>query len=197
MSARPSSGRGSGGERRNRLGQRLVDRWRQEVRTVVGPASGVIVDVGGGGGAALAHLGVEAAPVVVVVADLDEARERRDRRGWLPVVADPAALPLASACADLVTCVAVLEGLASPRPVVRELARTTGGRCVVSVPWEPWHRLGDLSGGRHVRRLGRDPDHVQAFTPKRLVRVLRRGFRDVTLHPCLPWLIAESRGPRP
>ncbi len=66
MSGRPSTGRGPGEGRRNRLAQRLVDRWREEVRTVVGPAGGVVVDVGGRGGPALAHLGVEARPVVVV-----------------------------------------------------------------------------------------------------------------------------------
>ena len=45
-------------------------------------------------------------------------------------------------------------------------------------------------------RLGNDPEHVQAFGPKSLVRALRREFRDVELHPCFPWLVAECRGPK-
>jgi len=64
------------------------------------------------------------------------------------------------------------------------------------VPWEPWFRLGNLGRGKNLGRFGNDPEHVQAFTPKRLVRALKRDFRDVTLHPCFPWLIAECRGPK-
>ena len=70
------------------------------------------------------------------------------------------------------------------------------GRCVVSVPWEPWFRLGNLGRGKNVRRLGNDPEHVQFFTPGRLRRALGAGFREVTVTPAFPWLIAEARNPR-
>ena len=59
-------------------------------------------------------------------------------------------------------------------PAVAELARVTADRCVVSVPWEPWFRLGNLGRGRNVARLGNDPEHVQWFTPRRLRRRPRR-----------------------
>lgn len=112
------------------------------------------------------------------------------------VVAAADHLPLADRSADLVTCLGVLGHLPSHRPVVREMARITAGRCIVSVPWDPWHRMSGVVRGEDLRRLGRSPGQVESFTPKALVRALRRGFRDVELHPDLPWLVAECRGPR-
>jgi hypothetical protein len=70
-------------------------------------------------------------------------------------------------------------------------------RCVVSVPWEPWFRLGNLGRGKNVARLGNDPEHVQRFTPARLRRTLEASFRDVRVVRAFPWIIAEARGPRP
>ena len=81
------------------------------------------------------------------------------------------------------------------RLVLGELARVTADRCVVSVPWEPWFRLGNLGRGKNVRRLGNDPEHVGWFTPGRLRRTLERSFTDVRIVRAFPWLIAEAHGP--
>jgi hypothetical protein len=102
-------------------------------------------------------------------------------------------LPLAARSADLVTCIELLEHLPTYEAAVVELARITRGRCVVSVPWEPWFRLGNLGRGKNVRRLGNDPEHVQAFTPRRLRAALGAGFAQVAVTPAFPWLIAEAR----
>ena len=67
---------------------------------------------------------------------------------------------------------------------------------MVSVPWEPWFRLGNLGRGKNVRRLGNDPEHVQVFTPRRLHRALERHYSEVRVVKAFPWLIAEARRPR-
>jgi hypothetical protein len=72
----------------------------------------------------------------------------------------------------------------------------TTDRCVVSVPWEPWFRLGNLGRGKNVRRLGNDPEHVQWFTPRRLRRALAASFDEVRVVRAFPWIIAEARRPR-
>ena len=90
--------------------------------------------------------------------------------GVSPVVADAACCRCPTAAPDVVTCIEVLEHLPAVAPAVAELARVTTDRCVVSVPWEPWFRLGNLGRGKNVRRLGNDPEHVQWFTPRRLRR---------------------------
>ncbi len=176
---------------------RLLGRWMDEIHEVLGPVSGTVVDIGVGEGLALERMIPGGHPAVGLEYRIDKARAADGRLDWLaPVSGDAGMLPFPDSCADLVTCIELLEHLPTYRPAVAELARITRGRCVVSVPWEPWFRLGNLGRGKNLGRLGNDPEHVQAFTPKKLVRALRRGFRDVELHPCFPWLIAECRGPK-
>ena len=79
---------------------------------------------------------------------------------------------------------------------VVEMARICGGRLVVSVPWEPWFRLGNLGRGKNIARWGNDPEHVQAFTPARLTRALSAHFEQVRVVRAFPWLIAEASRPR-
>ena len=65
--------------------------------------------------------------------------------------------------AIVVTCIEVLEHL--PAVARRQAARVTTDCCVVSVPWEPWFRLGNLGRGKNVRRLGNDPSTCSGSPP--------------------------------
>ncbi len=177
----------------------LLDRWSGRLRGVVGTVSGTIVDVGVGEGLCLER--VLASPtvdarVVGVEYRHDKALVARRLPGVAPVVGDAGMLPLPSRCADLVTCIEVLEHLPAVAPAVAELARVTADRCVVSVPWEPWFRLGNLGRGKNLGRLGNDPEHVQFFTPRRLRRALEASFTEVRVVRAFPWIIAEARAPR-
>ena len=194
----------------------LLDRWTLRLRRVVGPLPGTVVDVGVGEGLCLERLlagGVGGAGdgarngdgraggdgrtrVVGVEYRWDKARVARRLPGVAPVVGDAGMLPVPDRRADLVTCIEVLEHLPAVAPAVAELARVTSDRCVVSVPWEPWFRLGTLGRGRNVARLGNDPEHVQWFTPRGLRRALRGSFAEVRVVRAFPWIIAEARGPR-
>ncbi len=187
----------------NPVVRRLLDRWSARLRGVVGPLAGTVVDVGVGEGLCLERLlAAEAggpeldARVVGVEYRYDKARVARRLPGVAPVVGDAGMLPVPDGRADLVTCIEVLEHLPAVAPAVAELARVTSDRCVVSVPWEPWFRLGNLGRGKNVGRLGNDPEHVQWFTSRRLRRVLERSFAEVRVVRAFPWIIAEARGPR-
>lgn len=183
----------------NPVVRRLLDRWSRRLNRVVGSVRGTIVDVGVGEGLCLARVlaspGVVAG-VVGVEYRHDKARVAQQLPGVQPVVGDAGMLPLPDRCADLVTCIEVLEHLPAVAPAVVELARVTRDRCVVSVPWEPWFRLGNLGRGRNVRRWGNDPEHVQWFTPRRVRRALEASFEDVRVVRAFPWIIAEARHPR-
>ncbi len=112
------------------------------------------------------------------------------------VRADAGMLPFSDGSADVVTCLEVLEHLVAPERAVGELARICRGRCVVSVPWEPFFRLGNLCRGKDVWRWGNNPEHVQHFRPSTLRLLLRRSFAEVSVQPCFPWIIAVASHPR-
>jgi hypothetical protein len=180
----------------NPVVQRLLGRWMTKLRRVIGPIDGTVVDVGVGEGLSLERF-VDGHRAVGLEYRLDKLRLARERLPELAgAVADAGMLPVADGSADLVTSIELLEHLEPFDPAVEELARITGGRLVVSVPWEPWFRLGNLGRGKNLKRLGNDPEHVQAFNPRRLQRALERHFSEVRIVRAFPWLIAEARRPR-
>ncbi len=109
---------------------------------------------------------------------------------------DAGVLPFPDRSADLVTSIEVLEHLPGYEQAVAEMARICGGRLVVSVPWEPWFRLGNLGRGKNVKRWGNDPEHVNFFNPRKLKAALRLHFDEVRVHKAFPWIIAEATKPR-
>lgn len=198
----------------NPLVRRLLDRWTERLRGVVGPMDGTVVDVGVGEGLCLQRILVsgtasradDSSPlvpqgvtgrVVGVEYRFDKAAVARQIPVLDVTVGDAGMLPFPDKVADLVLCIEVLEHLPTVAPAVAELARISGDRCVVSVPWEPWFRLGNLGRGKNVRRMGNDPEHLHFFTPARLHRTMEQSFDQVRVVPAFPWLIAEGRSPKP
>jgi SAM-dependent methyltransferase len=172
----------------------LIARLLREVRGAAGSTDGLWVDVGIGEGFAMEALQARPGLLLGVEYRGDKLGKALERVPWASGVrADARFLPLMDRSADIVTCLEVLEHLEAPEPAIEELARICRGACVVSVPWEPFFRLGNLGRGKDLRRWGNNPEHVQQFRPASLHRLLRRSFDEVTVRPCLPWLIAVCR----
>jgi SAM-dependent methyltransferase len=184
----------------NPVVQRLIARWAVRLRheiSVLAPAGTTLADIGVGEGLALARIRPDGALVIGVEYRADKIRCARDLLdGLRPVVADAAMLPLRDGAVALTTCIEVLEHLTDPEPAVEELARVAHGGCVVSVPWEPWFRLGNLARGKNVARFGNDPEHLQFFTRGSLETLLGRHFESVRIKPVFPWLVAIATDPR-
>lgn len=178
---------------------KLLDRWTGILRGVIGDVGpdDVVVDVGVGEGLSLERFLPAGHRAVGVEYRHDKALVAKGRLdGLSPVVADAGMVPVATNSADLVTSIEVLEHLVTDDPAVAEFARICRGRCVVSVPWEPYFRLGNLGRGKNIKRFGNDPEHVQFFTPRRLQALLEQSFTNVRVIKAFPWLIAEASGPR-
>lgn len=176
---------------------RLIERWLDRLRQLVPVDGSVMVDVGVGEGLALDRSGVAVGrPILGIDYRLDKLVAAAGRLPTLTGArADAGMLPVRTGSAPLVTSIEVLEHLVTPDAAVAELARICAATCVVSVPWEPWFRLGNLARGKNVAGWGNDPEHVQQFTPARLERALGRHFRSVEVHRCFPWLIGVAREP--
>ncbi len=175
---------------------RLIDRWLGRVRSLIGNGTTLLLDVGVGEGLALERTSPPAARLVGIDYRHDKLVQARKRLVNLtPMVADAGMLPIVDERFPVVTCIEVLEHLVRPEQAVAELARVTAQKCVVSVPWEPWFRLGNLARGKNIARIGNDPEHVQAFTPRRLATLLKGSFRTVEIHKTFPWLVAVATDP--
>ena len=152
--------------------QRLIARWAtrlgREIAALAPPGT-TLADIGVGEGLALERIR-PAGTIVVGIEYRDDkvrcARELID--GLHAVVGDAGMLPLRDDAVPVTTCIEVLEHLTDPGPAVEELARVAHRGCVVSVPWEPWFRLGNFARGKNVAGFGNDPEHLQFFTRGRL-----------------------------
>jgi SAM-dependent methyltransferase len=106
------------------------------------------------------------------------------------------ALPFASGSFDVVTCLEVLEHLDQPERAVSELLRVSRRAVVVSVPYEPWFRIGNVLRGKHLGGLGNHPEHVQHWNFRTFERFLLASAPEVRLIEAFPWIIACCR-PKP
>ncbi|MEJ7583344.1 MAG: class I SAM-dependent methyltransferase [Acidimicrobiales bacterium] len=171
----------------NPVVQRLLTRWMGKLTGVIGTVEGTVIDVGVGEGLALERMIPGGHPTIGIEYRIDKVRAACTRLPALSgAVADAGMLPFGDRSGDLVTCIELLEHLRPFEPAVEELARITRGRLVVSVPWEPFFRLGNLGRGKNMARFGNDPEHVQWFTPSRLRRALEDEFDRVLIVPAFP-----------
>jgi SAM-dependent methyltransferase len=184
----------------NPVVQRLIGRWANRLQgeiAALAPPGTTLADIGVGEGLALARVRPEGTIVVGIEYRDDKIRCARDLiDGLQPLVGDAGMLPLRDGAVPLTTCIEVLEHLTDPEPAVAELARVAHRGCVVSVPWEPWFRLGNFARGKNIGRLGNDPEHLQFFTKRRLEALLGRHFVTVRVTPAFPWLVAVATEPR-
>lgn len=179
---------------RNPVVRRLIDRWLGRIRVLSEGGYSTLADIGVGEGLALERLRPSARTIVGVDYRADKlAVARMHIPGLFPIRADAGMLPAGDHAFDVVLCIEVLEHLIRVDAAVAELARITKKLCVISVPWEPFFRLGNLARGKNVGRWGNDPEHVQQFSPRRLEHALSSSFGSIEIHRCFPWIVATAR----
>ena len=88
---------------------------------------------------------------------------------------------------DLVLALEVLEHVPDPDAVLAEIARVGTGDVVLSVPWEPVWRLGNLARGRYVSELGNTPGHIQHFGRGAFRRLVGRHLAVRAVRRPFPW----------
>lgn len=179
----------------NPVVSRLITRWLATVTDCVGTTPGSMGDLGVGEGLSLQRVLPTGHPAVGLEYRLGKVQAAQVAiPSLLPVVADAGMLPIRDGVFDTVTCLEVLEHLDPVGPAIDELARITRGRCIISVPFEPWFRTGNMARGKNLKRWGNDPEHVQQFSPKSLRAALGRRFSTVETTVAFPWVVAVASG---
>ncbi len=180
----------------NPVVRRLIDRFYDRLRAIVEPLGvETVLDAGCGEGETIARLRDELPERVSAVDILDECVAYTKRR--LPFVdvsrQSVYELPFSDDAFDLVLSLEVLEHLTRPAAGVRELSRVARSDLVVSVPFEPYFRLGSLLRGKYVTGLGNHPEHVNHWNRRSLSAFLGGQLDVVEIGVAFPWLIAHCR----
>jgi SAM-dependent methyltransferase len=102
-------------------------------------------------------------------------------------------LPFPDSSFDVVTCLEVLEHLDRPADAVRDLARVARKALIVSVPFEPYFRMGNVLRGKHLAGLGNHPEHVQHWNLRTFHDFLQGITGEVRVMEAFPWIIACCR----
>lgn len=185
-------------ETQNPVVQRMIARFFRVLGEVIEPLSPAsTLDAGCGEGETIARLGhLWDGPTTAIDIEqhcVDRVRARlpgaKAQRGSVT------AMGFAENAFDLVLCLEVLEHVDGPDHAVRELARVAARDLVVSVPYEPWFRLGSLLRGKYLGSLGNHPEHVNHFNRRSLGALLAPVATSVEIRVAFPWLIAHCRVP--
>ncbi len=95
--------------------------------------------------------------------------------------------------APLLVCCEVLEHLPDPERCLGQLIEMADPWLLVSVPREPVWRMLNLCRGRYLRDLGNTPGHVNHWSARAFIRLLRARTTVVAVRRPLPWTMALCR----
>lgn len=154
-----------------------------------------VLDAGCGEGETIARLGDALGQRVSAIDILEECVTFTSRRHPHVDAAQGSVyeLPFEDGAFDLVLSLEVLEHLKSPAAALRELNRVTRGGLVLSVPYEPYFRLGSLVRGKYVRQLGNHPEHVNHWNRRTFPAFLDTHVDVAEVAVAFPWVIVRSR----
>jgi ubiquinone/menaquinone biosynthesis C-methylase UbiE len=100
-------------------------------------------------------------------------------------------LPFKSRAFDYVIATEILEHLSNPAAALEEIARVAkpNASVILSVPHEPFFRWGNVFRGKHWKRWGRTPTHVQFWCRSEFQRVIRDivEIQEDRWISCFPW----------
>ncbi|MBI4092999.1 MAG: class I SAM-dependent methyltransferase [Candidatus Kerfeldbacteria bacterium] len=90
---------------------------------------------------------------------------------------------------DVVIASEVLEHLDRPSEALRELGRVADRYVLLTVPNEPWFRLGNLGRGRHLKRFGNHPEHVNLWSKSSFASFVSKTLKPTRITGSFPWTI--------
>jgi SAM-dependent methyltransferase len=156
-----------------------------------------IVDIGCGEGV-LTEQWAMRTPGRVVGIDLDDPKlrsewDRRDRPNLEFRTGSGHELDYDAREFDMASAMEVLEHVPDPETVLGEMKRVSARWILVSVPREPLWRVLNMGRGAYLRQLGNTPGHLNHWSKRGFVQLLRRYGEVVELRSPFPWTMALVR----
>ena len=156
-----------------------------------------ILEVGTGEGHVAARVRArypEASVVGIDLPDVGLANQWR-RADLTAAFASGTALPFPDRSFDLVLAVEVLEHVSDPDAVLAEIARVATGAVVLTVPWEPWWRVANMTRGKYLGRLGNTPGHIQHWGRRDFGAQAARHLTVTSCRGSFPWTLVGAVRP--
>jgi 2-polyprenyl-3-methyl-5-hydroxy-6-metoxy-1,4-benzoquinol methylase len=183
----------------NPVVRRLMDgfhRTLDELWAKAAPRS--VLDVGCGEGVLTHEWARRLGDGRIVGIDLDDPKLRAEwdkrRRPNLELrVEEASSLSFADGEFDLATAIEVLEHVPEPEQTVAEMARVAGSHLLVSVPREPLWRGLNLARGAYLGQLGNTPGHVNHWSKRSFLSMLRRHGTVEEARSPFPWTMVLVR----
>lgn len=127
--------------------------------------------------------------------DISRLVEAHERLKTNYIQADIHTIPLSESSFELVICLEVLEHVGSPQQALRELKRVTTKYVLISVPHEPWWRIGNMARLKYLSDWGNTPEHINHWTRKGIVQLIARDFKILEIRNPFLWtfVLAEKR----
>jgi len=94
---------------------------------------------------------------------------------------------------DLVLALEVFEHIERPERAFKNLASVNSKLFLFSVPHEPFFRTMNFLRGRHWRRLGNHPEHVNLWSKRTFRRDLEPYFEIIEDCSSFPWIVYLAR----
>lgn len=107
---------------------------------------------------------------------------------------DAQRLPFSEGAFDLVLLLEVLEHVGHPERVLEEVHRVSRKYLLVSVPNEPWWRIGNMLRLKYMRDFGNTPEHINHWTIPGFRSLISERFRIVSMRLPMLWtfILAEK-----
>jgi 2-polyprenyl-3-methyl-5-hydroxy-6-metoxy-1,4-benzoquinol methylase len=166
------------------------ERTLDELFAAAAPQS--LLDVGCGEGVLIHKWAGRLAPRPVVGLDLEDPAiqaewAKRQAPNLTYRIMKAENLPFGDGEFDVATAIEVLEHVPDPEHTVAEMARVASGHLLVSVPREPLWRALNMARGAYLRDLGNTPGHVNHWSKRSFVELLRRHGEVVEARSPFPW----------
>ncbi len=88
---------------------------------------------------------------------------------------------------DLILCLEVLEHIPDYRTALKNLKDLNSENFIISVPNEPFFKIGNLLALKNIPRMGNDPEHVNNWTTRDFIKLIEEDFEIIKkLYP-FPW----------
>lgn len=123
---------------------------------------------------------------------IDLARQNAQARGIdVPFkVSDIYDLQPEADAAELVVCCEVMEHLEKPEPALEILTRLARPYLIVSVPREPIWSYMNMARGKYWSSLGNTPGHIQRWSKRSYLDLLKQHVDVLAVRSPLPWTMA-------